>query len=426
MESNANSSLLDMLAPGALQDRLGGILTNHPHGRVLLALRVGDRYAMAQFDGSGSPRKSELVHTGCITKLLTAAVALDLVRRKGLNIDCSLADLGGRDFDIAPLCSRSVRHLIEHTHGLESPDAGSGLPAYSVTIDRDWLLNYVGSCYASPEVGKYYSYSNIGAWLLASAVEAAEGRPFVASLRSFLARTLAISPATSQLLDTLELEGGGCPSVGARIRIHPQDLLEFVLGCSNPGVVSPLFDFSRASNISLPGWHLLERGSSLGWKSLDSGWFGHHSILSVAPAAIRLHPTRRIAVFITCQGLVPPAILAQIFPSDLPDFGAFARFRILQSQRSQIPYFPPFCGTFRYENIETKVIASANEPQIELECIAPTKEFQYRGLLRPMTKDVYEVYPGSCRSFQFMQFIQADNGTPSHLWNGRNLWRRIS
>ena len=101
--------VIELFEPGGLRERLETKVTA---GRVAVALAAGGRRATANIGGD-----VHAVPIGCIAKLLTASLACRSVERGHFALDTSVAELLG--VDRGTLRGVTVRHLLEHSHGLD-------------------------------------------------------------------------------------------------------------------------------------------------------------------------------------------------------------------------------------------------------------------------------------------------------------------
>jgi len=161
---------------GALQRLLDRQAALARRGHVAVAFMCGARVATAGVDGD----KERLAPIGCVAKVLTAALASAAVARRDLSFDAGVCDLLARD--VAALRGVTVRHLLEHTHGLD--DSLLSAPRYRHGfIDADELCSRVAALTRWAAPGAVYSYGNAGAWLVAATLERVRGRAYAAHAR---------------------------------------------------------------------------------------------------------------------------------------------------------------------------------------------------------------------------------------------------
>ena len=305
--------VIELFEPGGLRERLETKVTA---GRVAVALAAGGRRATANIGGD-----VHAVPIGCIAKLLTASLACRSVERGHFALDTSVAELLG--VDRGTLRGVTVRHLLEHSHGLDDsllapPRERRGC------ADSDELVARVAKLERWAAPGAVYSYGNAGAWLVGAALERLHGRTLAALARDELLAPVGIAGAWSRAAPRL------CAATGAGLSLTAEELVRFGLhaleGASLPAT-EPV--------MPLPGWHPLEVGVCVGWKHAGAGWFGHQAAWPRASSFLRVQPQRKLAL----------AVVAREQSAAIAAIGVFgAAFPELFAQRSTARVAPAPAG----------------------------------------------------------------------------------
>ncbi len=306
-----------------VESRLVKLLSGAPRKRAVVAWAADGRCDYAAVGDAQTEARAEWCwQTGCITKLFTAALVEKAQRELGLALDQPLTDALGLDAGRLPHAAGvTIRHLLEHTHGLDD----SGLPHCPRRADRfidvsSLLRRLAPHRFAPP--GALYSYSNAGAWLLAAALERRRGRRYaeMLSLELFAPRGLGMHVRLPSLVPGSP--GRVCPAMGAALALSTRALLSFLRLIALPDLRrhAPGPDARSADITPLPGWNPLERGVYGAWKYHGEGWFGHGSAWPGASLMVRVHPRRRVALLIASRDHPAPVLAAKLFARVLPEF----------------------------------------------------------------------------------------------------------
>jgi CubicO group peptidase (beta-lactamase class C family) len=236
--------------------------------------------------------------------LLTAALVIEAAETGRLAFDASIAELLGTP--ARALRGVTVRHLLEHTHGLD--DSLLAAPRrLRRLIDRGELLARAGALVRWAPPGAAYSYGNLGAWLLAALLERLRGAAFGALVRNELLVPRGIQGVWSQP-GAPEV----CAATGSGLALTAAELARFALHAADDAALA------AAPVAPLPGWHPLECGVCLGWKSAGAGWLGHQSAWPGASCYLRVHARRKLAVAVFARAqaasLVALGMLGRHFP----------------------------------------------------------------------------------------------------------------
>jgi CubicO group peptidase (beta-lactamase class C family) len=302
----------------------------------------------------------------------------------------------------------TVRHLLEHTHGLD--DSLLAAPLYERGfIDREELLLRVSTLtrFASPGVA--YSYGHLGAWLAAAALERVLGRAFGALVRYGLLEPLAIDGVWSEA-SAAPL----CAATGAGLALTAEELARFGLQALTQGEV-----LAAEPITALPGWHPLERGVCLGWKYAGAGWFGHQSAWPGASSYLRVQPERGLALAVVASAQAAALVALGVFGARLAE--------LFESQAGPRDAGPASDVSGAYEQAARVVAIAATPRGFQAEtwerdehgarCGVPARAalVPARGVLfaRPAREHLPFVAP-----------VQGTNGA-RWLWNGRCVLRRV-
>jgi|GEM_PF-3214736 CubicO group peptidase (beta-lactamase class C family) len=395
---------------GALQARLDAAVADAPGTRTVVALARNGERRIAANGGRADRPEDESFRTGCVTKLLVAA----LIGRKlaGHRLDLR-AEIGpllrvpGTD----GLAGITLRQLLEHTHGLDDGLVGAVPRDARGRIDVERLLVLVGEGrLAAP--GALYSYSNAGAWLLAAMLEALEGQSFAVQLADDLFAPLGIGMrgATRKLPHCPP--GAVCPAMGGGLALTVGDLLAFLEASAAQPAIAPIGADRDGERITpLPGWHPLERGVRLGWKCYDDGWLGHQSVLPCASLLVRVRPQDRSAVVVASSGYHAAVVAAKVLGPEIPSLVTVA---LPRARAGPAPLdTSAYCGRYASaaESLEVETLGGG----LMLGSANGRTRLVGRGnhlflLERPE--------PGRA----FVEFIDSDGGRFRRLWDGRRVY----
>jgi CubicO group peptidase (beta-lactamase class C family) len=302
--SRTVGALVDLGDDEALRARLAAALAGVPGARVAVALRLGARIATAASDDSGWTAP-----IGCVAKLLTAMLVRGAVTRRLFELATPVAEALGANN--ASLRGVTLRHLLEHTHGLD--DSLLAPPRYSAAlIDRAELLGRIDRLPRTWPPGALYSYGNLGAWLAAAVLERVHARAY-----GELVRDAALAPLAARF--AVAAPTPICAATGSGIALTAEELVRLVTEQS-PEHVPAWPDNDDFNAITpLPGWHPLERGVFLGWKHAARGWFGHQSTRPQASIFVRLEPRRGQALAVLSRERPAAVVALRMFGAYLPE-----------------------------------------------------------------------------------------------------------
>jgi CubicO group peptidase (beta-lactamase class C family) len=399
-----DASLVELCEPHALQRLLEAAVTA---GRVAVAFASGSDVATGQV--GGSRRMEWAAPVGCIAKLLTAALACNAAEHGHFALDTDVAEVLGAD--VEPLRGVRIRHLLEHTHGLDDSLLAPPLRRCGF-IDRRELLSRVVALERWAAPGAAYSYGHIGAWLVGAALERLHQQALGPLVRDAFLTPLAIVGTWSDAR-----AASLCPASGAGLALTAEELVRagsFALENTGLPAVVPV--------TPLPGWHPLERGVCLGWKYAGAGWFGHQSVWPGASSYLRVQPQRRLALAVVAHAQVASLVAIALFS---------ARFPELFEQRARLPTATQPAddpGTGVYEQAG-RVVAVTSTPRgpcaeaWERDARGVRRGAGVRALLLP-TRGVLFAKPAS-ELLPYAQHVSGANGA-AWLWNGRWVLRRVA
>jgi CubicO group peptidase (beta-lactamase class C family) len=290
----------DLCEPGALPRLLDRYAASVARcGPVVVACAAGRDVVTASVNGFCD----QPAPIGCLAKLLTATLVLERAKRGVIALDAAVNDLLGVAVD--GLRGVTPRHLLEHTHGLD--DSLLAAPRHvRAFIDRGELVSRVGALVRWVPPGAAYSYGNAGAWLLAALLERAHRRTFASLVRDELLAPLGVDGSW-----LAANAGVTCAALGTGLAVPATALVRFALHAAQN-------DELGARITPLPGWHPLERGIVLGFKTAGGGWLGHQSVWPGASTFLRVQPQRRVALAVVAHeqpaALVALGVLGKHFP----------------------------------------------------------------------------------------------------------------
>jgi CubicO group peptidase (beta-lactamase class C family) len=304
-----NAGVAELADPAVLRRLVAERSSSADSGRICVAFACGGEVATASVGEALGSASSPL---GCLAKLFTATLVLRAAERGALSLDDRVAPLLGAEPEA--LHGVTVRHLLEHTHGLD--DSRLAAPRHDEGfVDRGELLRRVGALarFASP--GAAYSYGHAGAWLAAAILERVHGTLFAALVRRQLLEPLAIDGVW---LDTAAAPL--CAATGAGLALTAEQLARFGLHALTRGG-----SLAAEPIKALPGWHPLERGVCLAWKYAGAGWFGHQSAWPGASSYLRVQPQRGLALVVVASAQSAALAALRVFGARLPELFEMTR-----------------------------------------------------------------------------------------------------
>ena len=398
----------------ALRQRLAAAFAGVARKRVVVAVSAAGRRAYAAV-GGGADAADEAEHravpTGCVTKLLVAALVDVELACGRLACDDDVADVLDTPYRHV-LAGTTIRHLLEHTHGLDDSSLTAAPLRSGGFVDADALLTRLdGERLAAP--GAFYSYSNAGAWLLAAVLERLHRRPFAVQLRERVLDALGLRERCCE--PSLVPGRSICPSMGGTLALSARDLLTFLEARADAWRARAGTD--RVT--PLPGWNALEKGICLGWKSHGEGWLGHQSIWPGASLMVRIEPQRRIALVIASEHQPAQLVATKLFAGLLPELKHLTLPKRLPPERAAALDRGPYCGRYGCAAESWAIsIDDDGAPALRL----TTAAFATR--LAPAADDLFFADAPGPGQLAFVQFIDNTESAFRYLWDGRRLLRR--
>ena len=368
---------------------------------------------------SGSAHRPILA--GCLAKLITARLVTEAVEDGHLHWSDEIDDvLPSKHLSRRKLAGVTVRHLLEHTHGLDE-SALDRVPRRS-----DGFIDAASLCdgLAARRIfspGALYSYGSVGGWLAGAALESVYRKRYAQLLDQ---RDLMCPAASGEAVPAETI----CPATGEDLQLTGAQWLTFIhqhIGDS----ATPRRSLALAlceKQIPLPGWHLSEQAISLGWKSYGEGWFGHNSNLSQGSAILRVNPPERIAIVIGVEGTGQAALaLPGLFGHSFPELRNLRPPRLLSPDECRAIRYDQYVGTYS-QSARKHVVKLAREDALELSSYdAHANRHCGPSWLRPARGGLFIPEPPQEGHLRFVQFIaNQDSDDFEYLWNGSQLWRK--
>lgn len=372
------------------------------HASVAVSLDGDCRFAMVS-DRSDKNVEAFPFRTGCLTKLLTAALVEEAIEKGKFARNTLVQDVltGGS----VRLGGVAVGQLNEHTHGLDlaSPLSADGCER----IDLESLLAAI-----KPQAlpGDLYSYSNVGAWLAAAMLERVETRSFAALLTSqlFAPTRMRWSKDVTSRLSRDDI----CPAVGAGLVVSVGDMLRFLTDSAIPRARQ--WPRTLTGITALPGWHPLEQGIYRGWKFYGEGWYGHDSTWPRASALVRMQPQARIAIVIASAVQPVAAIGAKLFAKVLPEYRSL-----------RVPRAVALLGP-----LERYCSCYGHSERVAIECRSGKGlsliGCDFAARLDPAEHDIFFVRPPKVGRYSFVQFLRPHRRGYEYLWNGQRVSKQAT
>lgn len=404
-EQTLRGRLEHIVARRSLQDVCVGVLVDGQ--RIVLAATAGARSDV------GLDPSASAITAGCLAKLLTATLVCDAVSAGRVGWGDSVADvLACASSAKQQLSAVTVRHLLDHSHGLDASTIAAVPYRQDGFIDVSTLCGQLDPqpLHAS---GQLYSYSDAGAWLAGAVLETIDSASYVSQLR----KQQLISETTQDQPITI------CPATGADLTLTVAQWLTFA-----QAYIARLQGADGLQEmIKLPGWHPTERSIWRGWKHYGGGWLGHNANLADRSAMLRINASEQLGIFISAResnGAVYAA--SGVFADLLPEFGNLRPPRLLSPEDASALDLSEHVG--RYVQARAVVEISMDEDRaLRLTVVerAPDAVASPARRLRPTKGDVFLAESAGDGEFLFVQFVaNGASSASSYLWNGRQVWRR--
>jgi CubicO group peptidase (beta-lactamase class C family) len=420
MSANRKSATLaELMNAPRLAQALASAFDDVATRRAFVGLRLGHEVAYASVEDEGvvggGDVPCEPMPVGCLAKILTATLAWKVLAKARIDVDTllgSLVDLGASSTALGRI---TLRHLLDHTHGLDdslivSPTLLDGF------IDVIDLARRASTVRPLAQPGALYSYGGVGAWLVAATLERLAARPYAKLLFDELLAPLGICLDSSRAAT-----GRPCPANGGALALTIADWIR-VLGvaAANPALRDATDDVP-SSVAPLPGWNPLERGVLVGWKYHGRGWFGHQSVWPGSSGLVRVNPRRRIEIALLSRDHAASVIAARIFGEALPEL---FEFRVPLSLASgAVPTLLACVGCYASGRWHVEI----RQSETELDLCVEDNHVGTRqcALLSPAAARTFFVRGPAIESFPYVQLVGESDSEVTHLWNGRFVLRRL-
>ncbi len=412
------ATVADLARPASLARALADAFDGVGERCAFVGLRCGLELASAFVadGGGGSDVPHAPLPVGCLAKLLTATLATQMLAKARIDVETHLVDLVAVDGSRPALERVRLRHLLEHTHGLDDSliDAPALVDGF---IDVRDLARRASGAPPLAQPGDVYSYGGVGAWLMAATLERLAARPYPELLRDELLAPLGIPvdsrwPAHGQRL---------CPANGGGLALTIADWLGFLRFAAANSSLSDGGKRGPAPITPLPGWNPLERGIRLGWKYHGGGWFGHQSVWPRSSALVRVNPRRGIELGVLSRDHAASVVAARVFGDALPEL--FELRMPPPLPRGALVDTQLYVG--RYASAALHVELRASGDALELCVDNRVRGARQRATLSPAAAHTFFVRPAAIESFPYVQLVAAADRGLAYLWNGRFVLPRL-
>jgi CubicO group peptidase (beta-lactamase class C family) len=391
-------------------------------GRVTVAYFAGEctRLVSSSFHSAGVEQHEThdaWMCVSCLAKALTAALVCRAVASGDLHLDSAVADQfhnapGG---SIGVLSGISLRHLLNHTHGLDGavladlPVRGDGL------IDLPRLLTLASEAGRLAAPGEFYSYGNLGASLAAALLEDRYAMTYEQLLHKWVFNPLRIRPAAATTCPThAQAKRRCCPALGARLSLRVIDVVRLLKQALGDTLMQEM-------PTGFPGWST-ETGASLGWKTYRGGWFGHDADGDECSTSIRIHPHRAVLTVTSARSRGAFLIHRRLFGRHFPEM------------RTVLPWtrgpFRPLAESDRrqylglYANHAQQLLVHLGKDG-ELLVESRQRKRISVGTLRAVQQDTFVSDLPRSEYAGCLQFVRPCQDRFDYLWNGSQLFRRL-
>ena len=412
-----------LLDEAQLLKQLDRACDQKPKGRVVVGISCEDSLAFAP-----NARDYRSL-TGCLTKVFTAALMSQAIADGAFDLDDPVAEILHLKVDQpSALQGISVRHLLNHTHGLDLSSVRSVPRTSNGYVDVGALCSPPSCHRRLHDPGDLYSYSNTGSWISASILEHHFKERYDELLITRLLKPLGIRPATDSTHGEVI-----CPALGGTLSLTVQDLLCF-LRCQIGGDEVDVENLvgrgiMPGEPIPLPGL-AIERGTCLGWKYYGDGWFGHNALLRDESTLARFNVDNRIGIVVTGDNRLATLVLARLFGRALPEFSQLKIPRPLPNWEPNESDLDAYTGS--YENAATQAIVTrTGATTLGLEIFEKSTDADWnsqvkaiRSTMQPCADGAFRLEPKAIEFGVWIQFIRPAAQRYSYLWNGREVLLR--
>ena len=427
----------EITKPGRLERRLTDASTGLKRKQITVGFFYQHHTMCAAINDQHDrafPGAPEYMMVGCLTKLFTSSLVVAAISRGHFSLldDASEVFADRRIIGAESLQGIQIKHLLEHTHGLNQSRADFCPRLDTGRIDARELCARAAAAERIASPGHMYCYGSAGSWLLAALLENIHNQDFEQILLNAILTPLGISRTRRPAL--VQRQAHVCPSFGEAFAARMQDMLLFLRSNLPTATQANLIFSTNHSQIEeqvvpLPGWSPLEKGIRLGWKYYGSGWYGHNSTFPQASALIRLHPQSGIGIAISSRYQAAFAIASRLFSRILPEFASLSipmpESTAGNTKLSQELFVGQFCN--REFRIDVEVTPDGG---LGLKVRANTLTGN-----APVIIDVRLIYsanqifitqPRDNKLFPYVQFVCRSSDKYLYLWNGGRIYKRSS
>jgi CubicO group peptidase (beta-lactamase class C family) len=417
-----------------LQQSLTELASRNPQlGQVSAVLVDRQAYQCAYVNCAPETAPCADTRASCVAKLFTATLLTNLLDRAGIGLGAAVAECLRVDERYSRgLAGINFTHLIDHTHGLDDSALTHCPLRADGTIDTDALCRDLLGDAALSQPGHLHSYGNAGAWLSAAVIEQLCGRPFRHVLEQELLTPLGISLREAPDDDIT----GVCPSGGGRWLLSAEELarmlafhLEVAAGVT--GNLRGHLDLLRSQSHALPGWNPTEQGICCGWKDYGADWYGHDGRWRGSSLLGRINISHRVAIVIGVTGFARRdpiyTLLEGLFGGRFPEVSGIRVPTLVSAEEARSADREMFKGVYQARIGSVTVFGEGEQLLLAIagESLGTAAHRTYR--LRAARDGLFITSPFGLELFPYVQFLRpAATGHYQYLWNGSNLWRRVS
>jgi hypothetical protein len=417
------AALAQLVDTETFRESLRAACIRRPGTTLTVGVAAGDFDRCFECSGDDARMSpSAAVAPGCLTKLFTGALAIESLQEQGLPGDLEIAEPLGIDGDGSERLR--LRHLLDHTHGLDTSMTQELRFEDYGQIDRHWLARRLCSTPKIAEPGAMHSYANASAWLAAALIEKISATTCANKLlRSLDPEQQAAGIHWNQGNDGPS--GAICAATGRDLKIPAAVFLEFLKSFWNGNRRGDRLAESRWNDIvPLPGWSGPEVGVLGGWKSFGNGWFGHSSVQEGCQGLVRVHPVQRVALFVCSKEQNCNTAAVLLFGRHLPTLVPSSHPRMLPANAASADN--AYLGV--YDVAATRIfIERAERGGLKMRAYRRghsglATELLHSCSLRAANDHLFYTRPVHAELFPYLQFVgPAPFG---HVWNGKWIWRR--
>jgi hypothetical protein len=346
---------------------------------------------------------------GCLAKWVTHLLVMEAVRDGLFELSTPVERLVA-----GPLDGVLVRHLLEHSHGLDGADVHQAPLASDGRIALRAVLDRLETRERIHGAGRLFNYGHLGYILLGGLLETVRGVRFDELVKARLC-ALGIGESRSGTWR--------CPATGAGGLLSPSACVAiarhywFGLGSTARDVLT--------LRRPLPGFSWRDSGCSLGWRCEDRAWFLWVGSRVGGTAALRFNPKEGVGSLVAGPDERVKALGEQLLELlwQIPA-GALHRPAPLCTGPSAAHSFE---GSFA--DSESRFTIAVEDGGLRVDAMRSPQGASAVSTvqrLRAIGAGLFLAFPPDRRGLHLAEFIAEDNGDRvSHLWNGARAWRRI-